>query len=189
MSARSRQSHQLAKALTEHFGVPITAVCTGERDRRGNGYWRMSWSDGPTVETVVAEIGRRAEQYPAAEVERLGFWRGHTDRAQAAALLAWLPQHPDRFEFLNSFSVDSAFDQAEFPERLDEQLQRRADALLRAGDGWLSRQAIHLLGEHCRRGWEHAEQWLDGLAAVEQGRAGDNVLDFSKARERRREQR
>jgi hypothetical protein len=83
--------------------------------------------------------------------------------------------------------VDSAFDQAEFPERLDEQLQRRADALLRAGGGWLSRQAIHLLGEHCRRGWEHAEQWLDGLAAVDEGRAGDNVLDLTAARKRRQQ--
>lgn len=188
MSARSRQSHQLAQALTEHFGLPIELVYHGEPDRHGNGAWRVSWTDGPTSATMRGEAGRRAARFPQAEVARLGFSRSHTELAEAAALLAWLPQHPDRFEFLNSFTVDTAFEQTEFPERLDDQLQHRARALLRSGGGWLSGQALHLLAEHCRRGWEHAERWLDGLTAVEQGHAGNNVLDFSKARDRRREQ-
>jgi hypothetical protein len=174
VTARSRQAHQLAADLSEHFGVPVTAVYYGERDRHGNGEWRLDWTDGPTVAAVVAETGHRAARYPALEVARLGSWRGHTDLAQAAALLAWLPQHPEQFDFLNTFTVDVAFDQTAFPERLDEQLQHRARALLRAGGGWLSGEAIRLLGEHCGRGWDQVEQWLD-----------DNVVDLATARKRR----
>ncbi len=189
MSARARQSHQLAAALSEHFGVTVELDYTGEADRRGVGAWRVSWTDGPTPAAMTAEITRRAARYPAVEVGKLGQFRGSTDFARAAALLAWLPQHPEYLEHFNTFVVDAAFDAAEFPERLDDPVvTRRARALLQP-KGWLSAATMQQLAQHCARGWSHAEQWLDDLAAVAEGRAGDNVVDLSTARVRRDEQR
>lgn len=185
MSTRARQSHRLAADLAEHFGVRVELVYTGERDRNGNGAWQVSWNDGPTPATMRAEIARHAARYPAVDVERLGFSRSSTDLAQAAALLAWLPQHPEWCDHLdNTFVVDRAFNETEFPEQLDEQVLRQARSLLRQGEGWLSGPTIRLLGEQCARGWEQAEQWLDGMAAQGEGRADDNVIDLAAARER-----
>lgn len=188
MSARARQSHQLAAMLAEHFGVAVEMVYVGERDRNGVGAWRVSWTDGPTPTAMTAEVARRAGRFPAVEADKLGQFRSSTDFARATALLAWLPQHPEYLDHLNSFVVDAAFDVIEFPERLDEHVARRARALLQP-KGWLSAATLEQLGQHGARGWDHAEQWLDGLAAVAEGRAGDNVVDLSTARVHRDEQR
>jgi hypothetical protein len=189
MSARARQSHRLAAELAEHFGVPVEFVYTGEPDRRGVGAWRVYWTNGPTPAVLEAEVARRATRYPAVDVEHLGWSRSGTDLARAAALLAWLPQHPDYFGYLDSlYVVDSAFDAVDFPERLDEPVLRRARALLQL-QGWLSMTVLQQLAAHCAPGWEHAEQWLDELAEIAEGRAGGNVVDLAAARDRRDEQR
>jgi hypothetical protein len=66
--------------------VRVELVDPGEPDRHGNGAWRMSWTDGPTVPTMRAEIARRAERYPAVDGEHLGYFRGGTDQATAARI-------------------------------------------------------------------------------------------------------
>jgi hypothetical protein len=172
VSARSTQSHRLAAALTDHFGMHVEMVYDGERDfhtKQHREFWRLSWTDGPTITTMRAEIGQRAARYPAVDVTGLRCSRSGTDQAQAAALLVWLPEHPEQIAAMayveNTFVVESAFDDVEHPERLPEPIHQRAHALLSLDRGWLSLAVLRQLGQHCVHGWEQAEQWLDVLVA------------------------
>jgi hypothetical protein len=188
VSARSAQSRRLAAALSDRCGVRVELIYTGDRDRQGRhrDFWQVSWDNGPTPDTMRAQIAHMADRFPAVDIEQLRYSRGGSWQTKAAALLTWLPEHPERLDALdNSFVVDLAFDAIDHPERLDQPVQRRAQALLRLGEGWLSGAVIALFGRHCAAGWAHAERWLDGLVDVEDGRAGGAVIDLSAARTRR----
>ncbi|PXY16622.1 hypothetical protein [Prauserella muralis] len=187
MTARSRQTFKLAYALGQHFGVRVDITYDGPRSRDGrSGGWIVQWVDGPAVDTMRAEIQHRAAAYPAIDLAQLRYSRGYSDHAEAAALLAWLPQHPDYLPHVDStFLASRAHAATDFPERLDETVQRRARALLNLGHGNLSLAVIQELGQHCWRGWDHVTTWLDELAAVADENAGDNVIDLTSRRRSR----
>ncbi|ASR39932.1 hypothetical protein BAY61_32125 (plasmid) [Prauserella marina] len=184
MTARSRQSTKLAYVLGEHFGVRVEVAYDGPPSHGGRyGGWIVSWPDGPTTDTMRAEITRRAPRYPAVDTTILRFHRGRTDQGEAAAVVAWLAEHPDRVDELghNSFLRETAVDETDFPERLDEAVQRRARALLSLDRGGVSPAALAQLGDRVRRGgWEQAMDWLDQLAAVAEGTAGDNIIPVTR---------
>lgn len=194
MSARSRQCKQLGEALSKRLGIPVELIYTGEPDRQGHGAWKVTWTDGPTPESMRVLVDQMGGAYPLADGPRLGFSRHRTDFALTTALLGWLSRHPDEaeVEFL-SLTMDFAYDRTEFPERLDDRTQRRARTLMRAGGGEerdvLTSEAFRLLGEHCRHGWAEVVRWLDELAALAEGRASGTVVDLDAVRKQRSEQR
>ncbi|MFC4124966.1 hypothetical protein [Nocardia rhizosphaerae] len=149
--SRPRQMHILARALTDRYDVQFAAIYVDHgRD------WRMDWCNGPTEDEVRGAVSRVAAGLPA--VTSLTFYRGHTDLAEATALLMWIDTDPSRLATLSSYaSPREAFAETRYPERLSEAWKGRAAALLQM-HGYLGIAAVE---------WLHARSWDRVLAELD----------------------
>lgn len=149
--SRSRQMHILARALTDRFDVPVAA--SYEDHRRD---WRMDWCNGPTEDEVRGAVSRVAAGLPA--VTSLRLYRGHTDVAEATALLMWIDADPARLPTVSGYwGRREAFAETRYPERAPEVWKRRGAALLEAM-GYLGNDAVE---------WLRARTWDQVLAELD----------------------
>jgi len=179
MSARSRQAWQLARLLTEHTGARVAIEWHGTgRDRHYSG-WRIAWVDGPTPAAMAAYAAELARRFPAIDVDELRYDRGHSDLAETAALLQHLEQSPELAGRITPMAAQSAWEATEYPERLDEPIQRRARALLAHHDDL----ALAAVQEIAQRG--HAGGW-DAIAGWLAAPPAGGVIDLHAERTARR---
>lgn len=177
MSTRSRDAGRLAQLLTEHVGVDVRVTYHGNaKDRHGG--WHVEWTDGPTENTMrelVIHLGWDGIR---------AYDRGHTDRAEACALLTWLSEHPDTAQRLpcDSLVAHEAHNRAEHPEVADDDTQRRARTLLQLGAGRVNGDVIQNLRQRAvGGGWTGVLDWLDAISSS----PAAGVVSLEAARRRR----
>lgn len=126
--SRSAKIRSVVGRVATAAGIEIAA----EYEQRNAGWgWRLTWRDGPTVETVKALVNKHARGYltPAVE-DTLRYGRDVTARALAAALVQRIlgGEYPDAYE-ASSIAASTSF-----PDGIEARGWELADlALTRAG--------------------------------------------------------
>src|SRR4051794_12708494 len=165
VSETSRRVHRVAHALSATCGLRIEARYEGPLRSGGRyGGWCLEWTAGPSRPQLQRLLDAAAED-AGLDVAALRLRRRRgSDRHTAAALLAWLAQHPDRGDQLAGLGDDEL---PEYPERLPDVFQTRAATLV--AHGWQPRPSCALhraLLRHARSGGAAAvTAWLAELSA------------------------
>lgn len=163
-TSRPRQMHALARALSDRYSVDFAATYLESRRE-----WALDWCDGPTEDEVRAAVTRLATGMPA--VTSLRPRRAHTDLGEAAALLAWIDQAPDRAARLSIWQKREAFAAIRFPERAWA-WRDRAEALLSIGS--LDASVV---------GWLRARAWVDAVDELDRRAATLRTAGDARARD------
>lgn len=126
--SRSAKIRSVVGRVATAAGIEITA----DYEQRSSGWeWRLSWRDGPTVETVKALVKKHARGYLTPEVvDTLRYSRDETVRALAAALVQRIlaGEHRDAYEATSIAAATS------FPDGVEPRALELADfALVRTG--------------------------------------------------------
>lgn len=163
-----RRVRRLAAELSGRVDRHVEASWQGTRSRDGSrGGWLMEWTGGPNrteMRELAATVIARIPELAGLDVSGLSWWRsGGSDVDDAAAVLAWLEEHPDDGAQLPFLSPDQF---PGWPERLPARLRARAETL--AAAGWAHQTAgpaADTLHRHARDGGPTAVwAWLDDLA-------------------------
>lgn len=175
---RSRQAWLLARLLSERTGVRVDLSYSPYKSYDGKVTgWRVEWANGPA--DLREHAAALADRVPALDVESLRYERAGTDKARVAALIRHLDAHPDDgTAYIASSWLDGlahrAWDEADYPERMDEQTERLVTAIFSL-DGYdytnhrgywsLSSVSLKQLAEQINQvGWPAARNWLASLA-------------------------
>lgn len=164
MASTAEQVRRLARTLTDASGVNVTAEYDAPRRRDGsrNG-WSLSWSAGPTREQMRRLAVHHLSSKPAeAPLETIAWWRSlGTDEQAAAAVLAWMAEHPD--DAAHALVVDDDALPGS-PDQLPVAVRRRAATLAAAGwRPYTASATARELAAHAQRGWPAVAAWLDDL--------------------------
>lgn len=156
---------RLAYELSGLTGVTIAVEYEGPRSRDGRyGGWTLSWAAGPGRNEMRDLARARFPQWASAvDLARIRWDRSlGTEEQAAAAVLAWMAEHPDDAADALIVSEDAL---PSHPDRLPAPTQRRAATL--AAAGWrhhCSGETHHELVAQARLGWPAVAAWLDALA-------------------------
>lgn len=201
---RARQARDLARLLSRRTGVQVTLSYSPYKDYDSPG-WRVEWTDGPTH--LHDQVAALADRVPALDVTKLQYRRGATYRAEVAAMLHHADEHPEDATFygaphVNPYSPtgqrytrfqdlgNRAHGNIDYPERIDEQTERRIRAISSLNPHHPDRTrgephpvAWLRLGDHVvQHGWSATRDWLDQIA---DDLDNPDVTNLAQARGRR----
>lgn len=99
MSSRSRAAANLAHHLNSKVDAQSRVDWDNPSGRPGHGAWRVTWTDGPTVQTMREHAENLVRYYRPLTITMLRFTRHSTRQALVAAMLTLahrgdLPQRP-----------------------------------------------------------------------------------------------
>lgn len=168
MAGTAEQVRRLARTLTDASGVNVRAEYDAPRRRDGsrNG-WSLSWAAGPTREQMrrlaVHHLSGKPYRAPLEAIE----WRRDlgTDEQAAAAVLAWMAEHPD--DAARGLIVDDD-ELPGSPDQLAVTFRRRAATLAAAGwRPYTAGPAARELATHAQQGWPAVAAWLDEIGEAQ----------------------
>lgn len=168
MASTAEQVRRLARTLSDASGINVTAEYDAPRRRDGsrNG-WSLSWSAGPTREQMRRLAVHHLSGRPAeAPLEAIA-WRRDlgTDEQAAAAVLAWMAEHPD--DAAHALVVDDDALPGS-PDQLPVAIRRRAATLAAAGwRPYTASPARSELAANAERGWPAVAAWLDEIGEAQ----------------------
>lgn len=175
MSSAARRAARLADHVTRQVGVSVDVEWL---EISGKAFYLATWRDGPAVEHVRDMLVRRARTSP----DRVQCARELGPVTSATALLLFLAEDPQRMAHVSAASLAMARDLVPYPERAPRMIVDLARGVLAlCPGGTIGDDALRLLGQHARGGWDELVTWLREGAARR-----TEVVDLATERRRRR---